>query len=104
MHDVLLDGLGTVDASGFALMRARPGQLGDGATITSDDRRAVRMNLPVAASWRDLYISWNMAFTANYADSPYFAAAMLNPCVIGAETSEFMYHRALALQPKHAKS
>jgi len=83
--------------AGLALMRARPGQLGDGASITADERRAVRMNLPVASSWRDLYISWNMAFTANYADSPYFAAAMLNPCVIGAETAEFMYHRALAL-------
>lgn len=91
--------LGNADNAyaGLALMRAKPGQLGDGATISHDGRCAVRMNMPAAALWRDLYISWNLALTTNFADSPYFAAAILNPCVLGAETAEFMFHRALAL-------
>ncbi|KAL1530940.1 hypothetical protein AB1Y20_001831 [Prymnesium parvum] len=83
--------------AGLALMRARPGQLGGRAALSRDGRRAVQMHLPLPEEWRDLYISWNLAFTSNYADSPFFAAAMLNPSVLGAEASEFMYYRALAL-------
>lgn len=45
--------------AGLALTRARPAQLGEGASVSSDSRRAVKMNLPVASSWRELYISWN---------------------------------------------
>jgi hypothetical protein len=44
-----------------------------------------------------MYVSWNMCFTTAYADSPYFAAAILAPCVLGAPPHEFIFHRALAL-------
>jgi len=40
-----------------------------------------------------MYVSWNMAFTTAYADAPYFCAALLAPCVLGAKRDEFMFYR-----------
>lgn len=93
-------GHGDNAAAGLALMRARPGQSEPGqaeASLSDDGRRAVRIHLPQAERWKHLYVSWNMAFTSIYGDSPYFAAALLAPSVLGASPSEFIYHRVFAL-------
>lgn len=102
LQDVKL-GYMTNAAAGLALCVARPGQgFGDrpgvGASLSPDGRRAVRMHLPLAHQWKDLYVSWNMAFTTAYADaSTRFGAPLLAPVVLGASPDEFMFHRVLAL-------
>ena len=68
---------------------------GQTGALSDDSRRAVRM--PLAQKWKDLYIAWNVAFTSNYQDAPYFAAALLCPCILGASPDEFMFHRTFAL-------
>lgn len=83
-------------AAGLALGASRPGSAG-AAAVSTDPRRAVQMWLPRPTEWKHMYVSWNMCFTTAYADSPYFAAAILAPCVLGAEPHEFVFHRALAL-------
>ena len=47
------------------------------ASVSPDAQRRVRIHLPLARRWKDLYVSWNLAFTSTYGDSPYFAAALL---------------------------
>ena len=42
------------------------------------------MHLPLPREWKALYVAWNLAFTANYQDAPYFAAALLCPSILGA--------------------
>lgn len=83
--------------AGVPLILARPGRAGRPASLSDDGRRAVRMHLPLADQWKDLYVSWNLAFTASYKDAPYFSAALLCPCILGATPDEFMYHRTFAL-------
>jgi hypothetical protein len=83
-------------AAGLALSASRPGNAGASA-VSTDHRRAVQMWLPRPTEWKHMYVSWNMCFTTAYADSPYFAAAILAPCVLGAQPHEFIFHRALAL-------
>lgn len=83
--------------AGVPLILARPGRAGQSASLSDDGRRAVRMHLPLAEDWRDLYVTWNLAFTASYKDAPYFSAALLCPCILGAPADEFMYHRTFAL-------
>ena len=102
LQDVKLGYL-TNAAAGLALCMARPGQgsadnPGLGASLSTDNRRAVRMHLPLEQQWKDLYVSWNMAFTTAYADAPTrFGAPLLAPVVLGAPPDEFMFHRVLAL-------
>ena len=83
--------------AGVPLILARPGRAGRPAELSPDSRRAVRMHLPQPDAWKDLYVSWNLAFTANYQDAPYFSAALFCPCILGASPDEFMYHRTFAL-------
>lgn len=96
-------GFMTNAVAGLTLCVARPGQpagrrRGQGASLSSDSRRAVRMHLPREREWRDLYVSWNLAFTTAYADVPTrFGAPLLAPCVLGAPPDEFMFYRVLAL-------
>lgn len=103
LQDVKL-GFHTNAAAGLALCLARPGQgtgpdrPGLGASLSPDERRAVRMHLPLEQQWKDLYVSWNLAFTTTYADPPTrFGAPLLAPVVLGASAEEFMFHRVLAL-------
>ncbi len=101
LQDALFYRTGTTPASnawaGVPLILARPGRAGKPAALSDDSRRAVRMHLPLAQKWKDLYIAWNVAFTSNYQDAPYFAAALLCPCILGASPDEFMFHRTFAL-------
>ena len=97
-------GFHTNALAGLALCLARPGQSagpdrpGVGASLSPDARRAVRMYLPLEQQWKDLYVSWNLAFTTTYADAPTrFGAPLLAPVVLGATPEEFMFHRVLAL-------
>mmetsp|Transcript_18915 Transcript_18915/g.31675 ORF Transcript_18915/g.31675 Transcript_18915/m.31675 type:complete len:478 (+) Transcript_18915:32-1465(+) len=82
--------------AGIPLMMARPGLMGD-ASLSPDARKVVRMHVPQPRAWKDLYVSWNLAFTTTYADFPYFAMALLAPCVMGALPEEFIFHRTFAL-------
>lgn len=97
-------GYHTNAAAGLALSLARPGDPsggiapGEGATLSEDGRRAVRMHLPLARRWKELYISWNLAFTHAYSDPlTRLGAPLLAPCVLGAPPAEFMFHRVFAL-------
>ena len=83
-------------AAGALLATARPGER-RGASVSADGRRAIRMHMPLDSAWQKLYISWNMCFTNQYADSPYFAAALLAPAVSGAPADEFVFRRTFAL-------
>jgi len=83
-------------AAGLALSAARPGSAG-AASISDDHRCAVQMRLPQPIMWKNMYVSWNMCFTTAYADAPYFGAALLAPCVLGAKPHEFMFYRTFAL-------
>ena len=81
--------------AGVPLLLARPGSRP--AALSADSRRAVAMHMPQSEEWKQLYVSWNLAFTSTWADSPFFAAALAAPCVIGSRTEEFLFHRAFAL-------
>ena len=92
--------------------RARRPRTHDGAPRRADGSAgvgldglaaALRIHLPLFEARRDLYVSWNMAFTCTYGDSPYFASALLAPFVMGAQPEEFLFHRTLALH-LHASS
>jgi len=102
MQDLKL-GFFTNAAAGLALSLASPGMgsagaPGRGASLSGDRRRAVRMHMPLPRQWRDLYVSWNLAFTTAYPDlSTRYGAPLLAPCVLGAPPEEFMFHRVLAL-------
>ena len=52
--------------AGVPLVLARPGRAGKPASLSRDGRRAVRMHLPLPRLWKELYVAWNLAFTANY--------------------------------------
>jgi hypothetical protein len=90
-------------AAGVALSFARPGGAsadhpGAGAALSADRRRVVRMHLPHEQEWKDLYVSWNLAFTTAYTEAfTNFGAPLMLPCVLGAPPAEFMFHRVLAL-------
>ena len=103
LRDAGLGHAGNVRA-GLALTTAPPGEpTAAPASVSTDAQRRVRIHLPLPEQWRDLYVSWNMAFTCTYGDSPYFASALLAPCVMGARPEEFLFHRTLALH-LHASS
>lgn len=82
--------------AGLALVLAPPGARP--AQVSQDERRVVEMHMPLARSWKSLYVSWNLAFVSrSYADAPYFCAALLAPSVLNAPPSEFMLRRTFAL-------
>jgi hypothetical protein len=78
------------------LALARPGHAC--ASVSNDTRRVVLMHTPLPKEWKDLYISLNLALVGSFwADVPYFAAALLVPCIHEAPDEEFLFYRAYAL-------
>lgn len=72
---------------------------GEGPAQWSSDGNAIRVNMPLAEQWANLYSTWNLAFVSNIASGPFVMSKLLIPQVANhyGNSSEYIYNRAIAL-------
>ena len=69
--------------AGVALMETYNSLTADGCSTLSEDGKSIRLGLPLAKEWDDLYTSWNLAFIGGeYKNWPFVMAKLLNPEVM----------------------